>query len=62
MKILELVLEAKIFENVDNATRIISEGGFSINHVKVKDPELELNSSQHILQNNFTLIRVGMSF
>lgn len=43
----------------DDAVRIISAGGFSINQQKVKNPSEVINSNVHRLENNVSLLRVG---
>ncbi|KAJ9573884.1 hypothetical protein L9F63_008744 [Diploptera punctata] len=56
---LELAMRAGCFTNERDATRIISAGGFYINHQRVTNIEEVLTHSAHILPNNVTLIRVG---
>lgn len=56
---LEVALRAGCFTNERDAVRIISEGGFYINHQRVTKTDEVLTQSAHILPNNVTLIRVG---
>lgn len=59
MTTLQLSLKAKCFPDQTNAIRIISAGGFYINHQKVQNIEEIITPGIHILQNNLTMIRVG---
>ncbi|CAG9827532.1 unnamed protein product [Diabrotica balteata] len=57
--ILDLAMKAKCFPTKQDAVRIISAGGFYINHQKVNNPSEVINLSIHRLKNNSTLLRVG---
>jgi hypothetical protein len=61
----------KIFESKSELKRLIQQGGFSINKVKIYDPELRVNArmllnDRYILlqkgKKNFTLIKIKDSF
>ncbi|XP_069697472.1 tyrosine--tRNA ligase, mitochondrial isoform X2 [Periplaneta americana] len=56
---LEVALKAGCFTNERDAVRIISAGGFYINHQRVTKTDEVLTDAVHILPNNVTLIRVG---
>lgn len=55
---LDLAIKCKAFVQSLDAVRIIQQGGFSINQVKVTDPSCLIDES-HVLQNYTTLIKVG---
>lgn len=59
MSILQLAMKSKCFENISDAARIISAGGFYINYKQVRDPSEKVSASDHILPNDISLIRVG---
>lgn len=48
-----------IFNIPDDAVRIITAGGFYVNHQRIKNINEVLSSSTHFLPNGITLIRVG---
>jgi tyrosyl-tRNA synthetase len=60
MSVSECALKAKCFRSLDDAIRIIKAGGFRINHTIVNNPEEVMIYGQHILNNNISVIRVGM--
>ncbi|XP_045477106.1 tyrosine--tRNA ligase, mitochondrial [Harmonia axyridis] len=57
--ILDIAMKAQCFPRIEDAVRIISAGGFSINHQKSKNPNEVLNNDIHRLPNNTSLLRVG---
>ncbi|KAF7281871.1 hypothetical protein GWI33_004072 [Rhynchophorus ferrugineus] len=59
LSILELTMKIGCFPTKQDATRIISAGGFYINQKRVQNPSEVLSSNAHILKNNISLIRVG---
>ncbi|XP_025601738.2 tyrosine--tRNA ligase, mitochondrial [Athalia rosae] len=59
LTVLQLSLKAKCFPDETNAIRIITAGGFSINHQKIQNFEEIITPGVHILPNNLTMIRVG---
>lgn len=58
MTFLDVAKEAGCFLSDGDARRIISAGGFSVNYLKLRNPD-EMFSKMHILPGNFTLFRVG---
>lgn len=54
-----LAMKIKCFKTDRDAQRIISAGGFYINHSKVLNVNEVVTPGIHILPNNTTLVRVG---
>ncbi|XP_046404517.1 tyrosine--tRNA ligase, mitochondrial isoform X2 [Ischnura elegans] len=59
MTTLNLAMSAGCFGNESDAKRIISAGGFYINHKRVTNYNEILTKAVHILPNNISLVRVG---
>ncbi|XP_071444800.1 tyrosine--tRNA ligase, mitochondrial [Hetaerina americana] len=59
MTTFNLAMEAGCFANESDAKRIISAGGFYVNHQRVTNTNEILTKAVHILPNNMSLIRVG---
>ncbi|XP_044736488.1 tyrosine--tRNA ligase, mitochondrial [Chrysoperla carnea] len=59
LTVLDLALKAKCFPSQHDALRIISAGGFYINHQRAKNINEAIVPGIHILPTNTTLIRVG---
>jgi tyrosyl-tRNA synthetase len=57
--VLDLSMKAGCFPTKEDAVRIISAGGFYINHQRTNNPNEILNLNVHRLANNITLLRVG---
>ncbi|XP_044253839.1 tyrosine--tRNA ligase, mitochondrial [Tribolium madens] len=57
--VLDLAIRVGCFLTKEDAVRIISAGGFYINHQKTNNPSEVLNLNVHRLSNNVTLLRVG---
>ncbi|PSN31760.1 Tyrosine--tRNA ligase [Blattella germanica] len=57
---LDVALRAGCFTNERDAVRIISAGGFYINHQRITKTDEVITHAAHILPNNISLIRVGM--
>ncbi|XP_060521545.1 tyrosine--tRNA ligase, mitochondrial isoform X2 [Cylas formicarius] len=57
--ILDISMEAGCFPTIQDAVRIISAGGFSINQRKVQNPSEIFNINAHMLSNKVSLFRVG---
>ncbi|RZC42225.1 tyrosine--tRNA ligase, mitochondrial, partial [Asbolus verrucosus] len=56
--ILDLSMKAQCFPTREDAVRIITAGGFYINHQRINNPSEILNLNVHRLANNITLLRV----
>ena len=56
--ITDVAMKCQAFLNSIDAVRTIQQGGFTVNHCKIKDPSRLVDSSL-ILSNNTTLIRIG---
>ncbi|XP_075221677.1 tyrosine--tRNA ligase, mitochondrial isoform X2 [Lycorma delicatula] len=59
LNVLEFALSAGCFKTEQDAKRIISAGGFSINQKKVTNIDEVLSDAVHILPNKISLARVG---
>ncbi|XP_063980348.1 tyrosine--tRNA ligase, mitochondrial [Diachasmimorpha longicaudata] len=55
----ELAMKINCFKTDRDAQRIISAGGFYINHSKIMNTSEVITPGIHILPNNMTLVRVG---
>lgn len=55
----DLAMRIKCFKNDKEAHRILTAGGYYINHSKIINPSEVLTPGIHILQNNTTLVRIG---
>ncbi|XP_014210866.1 tyrosine--tRNA ligase, mitochondrial [Copidosoma floridanum] len=55
----DIAMKANCFKTAQDAHRIIRAGGFYINYERIKDPDLMIEPSVHILRNNVTLLRTG---
>ena len=61
MNLMDLLEGANVFENFEMMTKIIEEGGITLNYKKVTNPLEEIVAGGHILANNLTFLRVGKS-
>ncbi|KAG8224856.1 hypothetical protein J437_LFUL005459 [Ladona fulva] len=59
LTVLDMAMSAGCFANDSDAKRIISAGGFYVNHQRITNFNEVLTKSVHILPNNLSLIRVG---
>ncbi|XP_046414786.1 tyrosine--tRNA ligase, mitochondrial [Neodiprion virginianus] len=59
LTVLQLSLKANCFPDETNAIRIITAGGFYINHQRIQNIEEIITPGVHIMPNNLTMIRVG---
>uniref|UniRef100_A0A1B0DBD8 Tyrosine--tRNA ligase n=1 Tax=Phlebotomus papatasi TaxID=29031 RepID=A0A1B0DBD8_PHLPP len=59
LSVLDVALKAKCFPTKDDAVRIITAGGFRINHQRTTNIAEVLSPGIHILKNGISLLRVG---
>ena len=59
LTMLDLAMKVGCFKSERDATRVISAGGFYINHIRVSNTEEVVVPDMHLLPNNSMLIRVG---
>lgn len=59
LTIYDLAKKAKCFKTDHDAERIITAGGFYVNHQRITNLNEMVVSGIHILSNNLSLIRVG---
>ncbi|XP_011151333.2 tyrosine--tRNA ligase, mitochondrial [Harpegnathos saltator] len=59
LTVYNLAIKAKCFKSNDDAQRIITAGGFYINHKKITNLNEAIVPGIHILSNNISLLRVG---
>ncbi|GAB0095386.1 Tyrosine--tRNA ligase [Sergentomyia squamirostris] len=57
--VLDVAMKAKCFPTKDDAIRIITAGGFRINHQRTTNIAEVLSPGIHILKNGISLLRVG---
>lgn len=55
----DLAMKVKCFKTEDDAQRIITAGGFYINHQRITNMQEVIVPGIHILSNNVSLLRVG---
>jgi hypothetical protein len=60
MTVLDLLIKINCFEDIHEAASIITAGGVHVNYKKIRDPKVSLANENFILQNNFTLIKIGI--
>lgn len=56
---MDLLDRAKVVDNLDHLTKLIEEGGLTLNFKKVTNPLEEIDAGGHILSNNLTFLRIG---
>lgn len=59
LTVYNLAQKAKCFKTDNDAERIITAGGFYINHQKITNLHEAIVPGIHILSNNISLLRVG---
>lgn len=59
LTVYNLAKKAKCFKNDNDAERIITAGGFYINHKKITNLNEVVVHGIHILSNNISLLRIG---
>lgn len=55
----ELGVKAGCFSTDRDADRIIRQGGFYLNHVRLNEPEAVIVPGVHILPNGISMLRTG---
>jgi tyrosyl-tRNA synthetase len=61
MNLMDMLERANIVENFEVVTKMIEEGGLTLNYKKVTNPLEEIVAGGHILSNNLTFLRIGKS-